>query len=1315
MRIRAIILALLMAVGMSGQELAFRHYSDYDGLWRTAIRALSQDKYGYIWIGADAGLKRFDGISIRSFHTSDDKSVQSVSALLDMGDSLLVGTDDGAYVLDYKSETTHRLNLTAKKGRHKNIHVSSLAADKDNNVWISTMGHGIYQYDTASGTIRNIDFGIDNRVAQVFVDSSNQIWALTAWNPNGGVFLYDKVKRRFEVYKLNGNWSPGVYCMTETGDGTLWLGTWSNGILAFDRSGNVKASSLGQGHKDFALHIHSLTEYRPGILLVGCDNGLIWYDIKNDTSKTYTKISGKPNSISGSFIYPILTDNEGGIWIGTFYSGLNYVSPSHDRFTSFSYKDNANSVNGNIVNRFCEDAHHNIWISSDDGGLNKYNPTTGQFEHILLGNGNMSDNNLHALCIDGDQLWIGTYSAGVYVMDINTRKCKRYMFSRQNSNSLYSNSCYAIYRDSKANIWVATTEGINKYRRETDDFLRIRPGESTITDIDEDNQGHMWFASQSSGIWRFDQKTGKWHNYKGNTTHSVVNCICTEENGRIWAATDDGLLLYDPENERFERIEQFGSTTIFGIVEDNNALWITTNDGLYKYADGKQTMHFDINDGLQSNIFMPNAAMKASNGCIYVGTVNGFNTFYPYQIKTNSRAPKVMITSVEVMNEKVNVGDERLNESLNTASSIELSYQDKMISISFASLSYCMPQKNRYSYILEGFDRQWIMAGNNSKATYTNLSPGTYKFKVKGTNNDGVWSTEEAVLEIVVNPPLYWSMPAKILYVIIIVTLIVYAFRYTLTRERRKHEAQMAKLNEEKELEVRNSKIQFFTTIAHEIRTPVSLIIGPLEKLVKTTASLTDTERSNLRIIDRNAHRLLELVNQLLDFSKVENRSMVVRFRVQNICTMLHAVTERFEPTFAQNGITFKIEMPDPHFTAVIDNEAITKVVSNLLTNARKYTRDFVRLSCHVMPDDNSFAIEVEDNGVGVKPEDKERIFKAFYQSADNKPGTGIGLSIVKNIVDQHHGKVSVSSQPGHGSIFTVVLPVRQDIDSELEMAKDTSVEEEKSSMTEVSTPIQHIIDPIGNSAVLVIDDNDDMLTYLEENISEKYRVITAHDGLEALDKLSGNDVSLIICDWMMPRMDGAEFCRRVRSDAATSHIPFIMLTAKTDVDSKVEGMNVGADAYIEKPFSMSYLEACCLNIMNMRRMLREKYSTNPSEPITEIASSNVDKDFLEKMQKIIEENFSNADLNVNFLADKMCISRSRLFAKIKNLADVSPNEMIQIVRLKKAAQLLAEGNMKVSEVCYTVGFNNPSYFSKCFYKQFGIRPTEVREVKNEK
>lgn len=456
-----------MTVGMSGQDLAFRHYSDYDGLWRNAIRALAQDKYGFIWIGADAGLYRFDGISMRSFHTSDDKSVQSVYALLDMGDSLMVGTDDGAFVLNYRTETLHRLALKPVKGGQKNIHVTSLAVDKDGNVWISTMGHGVFHYATDNGVVKQADVCRNNRVAQVFVDSSNQIWALTAWDANG-LYLFDKATRRFGVYKLNGTWSPSVFCMAESEDGTLWLGTWNDGLVAFDRGGSVKSTYLGSGTKDYALHIHSVTEYRPGVILVGCDNGMVWLDVKNNTSTTYSKLSKTAYPLSGSFVYPILTDNEDGIWVGTFYSGLNYVSSANGRFASFHFLQDANSVNGNVISRFCEDKDHNIWIASDDGGLNKYSPSTGMFEHIVLGNGDMSDNNIHALCIDGDQLWIGTYTGGVYVMDIHTRKCRRYTAS-QNPNSLYVNSCYAIYRDRKSNIWVATTAGINLYRRDTED------------------------------------------------------------------------------------------------------------------------------------------------------------------------------------------------------------------------------------------------------------------------------------------------------------------------------------------------------------------------------------------------------------------------------------------------------------------------------------------------------------------------------------------------------------------------------------------------------------------------------------------------------------------------------------------------------------------------------------------------------------------------------------------------------------------------------------------------------------------------------
>jgi DNA-binding response OmpR family regulator/nitrogen-specific signal transduction histidine kinase len=534
---------------------------------------------------------------------------------------------------------------------------------------------------------------------------------------------------------------------------------------------------------------------------------------------------------------------------------------------------------------------------------------------------------------------------------------------------------------------------------------------------------------------------------------------------------------------------------------------------------------------------------------------------------------------------------------------------------------------------------------------------------------------------------------------------IFYYVHFRLKREEMRHQRELQHMNEQKEKEVREARLNFFTMIAHEIRTPVSLIIGPLEKLKGVTSN------PQLDIIERNAHRLLELVNQLLDFRKVEQQSLNIRFAPQNIYELIKSVSERFAPTFEHNGKQFTVEYPDKHFTAIIDKEAVTKVVSNLLTNANKYTKDDVRLSCIVEPDGERFRICVCDNGVGIREEDRHRIFQPFFQAEGNKPGTGIGLNIVKNIVDLHHGEINVDSELGKGSTFTVILPVMQEVTEDTEKTikeekehfSDNDVTIERTSSDSTNLPLSP--SDSTHPTMLIVDDSEDMVRFLSENFKEKYHVITAGDGIEALDTLKKHEVNIIISDWMMPRMDGAELCRRVRQNLLTSHIPFVMLTAKTDDDSKVTGMDVGADTYIEKPFSLQYLEACIRNILQIRKQLMERFSSQPLEPVTEIAQNSTDNEFLIRMNKIIEENFSNSELNVDFLASRLNISRSGLFAKIKTLADVTPNEMIQIVRLKRAAQLLHEGGHMVSEVGYMVGFSNPSYFSKCFQKQFGIRP----------
>ena len=654
------------------------------------------------------------------------------------------------------------------------------------------------------------------------------------------------------------------------------------------------------------------------------------------------------------------------------------------------------------------------------------------------------------------------------------------------------------------------------------------------------------------------------------------------------------------------------------------------------------------------------------------------------------------------------MGSDKLPLSLSAIPQLDLGHDDTMFSLSFAALSYCSPAKNQYAYMLEGFDADWIYVGAQHKATYTNIPAGEYVFRVKATNNDGLWSPHEACLRIVVHPPFWWSWPARIFYFLLLCGIIYMVMQYRLRKAERQHARELRRMSQKREIEERELRLRFFTMIAHEIRTPLSLIIGPLEAYMRKVA-----RNDALEMIDRNAHRLLELVNQLLDFNKVQQQGLELHYGQYDIAELVEAVAERFAPSMEQRGITFDVVVPQAGFVAIVDREGITKIVSNLLTNALKYTSNHVSLECRVSAGGSHFVIEVSDNGIGISPKEQQKIFSPFYQARDNKPGTGIGLSIVKNIVELHHGEVTVSSAEGKGSCFSVTLPVDCSLG---EAAADCQHNTHGNVLAECGTAepcdANVRVEPSADS-VLLVDDDDDMLRFLSSNFSPHYAVYTASNGAEALDLLRGTMVSMIVSDWMMPVMDGAELCRKIRSDRALSHIPFVLLTAKTDDDSKVEAMQCGADAYIEKPFSLRYLQACIRNMVDMRQSLFRKFTSQPEEKIPEISMSPLDNELLSRMNQLILDNIDNTGLNVSFLADNLGISRSGLFAKVKSITNVTPNEMIQVIRLKKAAELLAQQRYRVNEVCYKVGFNSPSYFAKCFARQFGMTPgAYVEEVR---
>ena len=1161
----------------------------------------------------------------------------------------------------------------------------------------------------------------------MLVDTHNQVWALSN-QAGGGLYRLNKSTDSFELFRLRtaGESKQALHlsgmAMMAAPNGGIYLGTWAQGLYYVDMDGT--ATQLISGSlSNVVNHIHALYNDHGQYILIGSDDGLVKYDIVNKSCSLLSRVNDPIRSAKERFVYSIAGDREGGLWTGTFYGGVTYIPSKtyEDRFQA--YEAGEKGFMGNVVGRFCEDNQHHIWVATDDAGLACYDAVNDKFVDYP-GRSAMSRYNVHGLYAEDGVLWVGTYGNGLIKFNTGTGAQQVYPVDGKGEGT----SCYCIFRDSNRRLWATSMDGASLFDDKKQQFVHVKSFKSVTIDIAEDGQGNVWFATQGSGLWCYHPNKRIWKQYRDaeNDTTTIasnqVNCLCRGPKGEFYLATDHGLCQYMPTTDTFRRINVNAPSQDFtSIVVNQGELWLSSNKGIIRCTLGGEAQVFNRYDGLTGDQFLPNSGLMASDGRIYFGTTQGFNAFYPYQIKVNQVAPPVAITSLEIFNQHVQVGSDKLPESLSHIDQLNLSYDDNMFNISFAALSYVSPEKNLYCYQLEGFDKEWLTT-NEHRVTYTDLPYGTYTFRVKATNNDGLWSQDEAKLKIVIHPPFWWSLPAKLFYLLLIGYLVYFITQSRVKREKRRHQREMEKLEEKQEQEMRDARLQFFTMIAHEIRTPVTLIIGPLENLkeqwkhvtgqLKDGAAMTQT----LEVIDRNAQRLLLLVNQLLDFNKVQQKGMQVHFRLQNISKMMHAVAERFEPTLHQKGAKFEVEYPADDFAAIIDSEAITKVISNLMTNATKYTNNYVRLSCRILEGGEQFRIEVEDNGMGIGDDEKDKIFAAFYQARDNKPGTGIGLNIVKNLVDAHHGMVEVKSEWGKGSTFIVTLPVNQ---------KDAVVEEADEQVMDLDMQDGNVADPKTSDAkaqtskedeplqpsMLIVDDDADMRNFIKAHFEKSYVVYTAENGKEALLELEKHQVSLIVSDWMMPELDGSEFCKQVRKNPNISHLPFVMLTAKTDNASKTEGMNCGADIYIEKPFSMKYLEASVRNLIEMRRLLQSKFSHMPLEPIEKIATSEVDNEFLAKMNQIIEDNLSNPELNVVFLAGQLGMSRSSLFNKIRGLADVTPNEMIQLVKLKKAARLLKDGHYRVSEVSYMVGFSSPSYFAKCFQKQFGVKPMDFANL----
>ena len=954
----------------SGAQLAaidpmVRSITMDNGLPSNAVRSVVQGSKGYMWFGTDNGLCRFDGYDVKTYYNPFTTVDQFVSALTACEEGLLVGCNNGAYLFCNATDRFQKLSdkITAP--------VLNFSLDGDQNVWISTNGQGVFRYNRTTHELHQYPMkNIQGKVQSTLVDANNQVWMLCNQG-EASIYHLNKSTDQFEAFPLKGDATMfhGM-AMLATPDGNVYVGTWENGLYKLNADGS--AEQLISGTLSNAVHhIHQLYCNDNKSLLIASDDGLVQYDIQNRIWHMLSEVNNPSRSTSERFVYGIADDNEGGIWVTTFYGGVNYLPSTSFEERFHAYSARLGGLRGNVVGRFFEDRQHRIWIATDDAGLDCFNPQTNSFVSYP-GKAAMGKYNVHALFADENDLWVGTYGNGVIRMNMATGAQQVF---QTDGRMVSGSNAYCIYRDRKNRLWAATMDGANLFDEGQQKFSKIKLFKSLTIDIKEDPQGNVWFATQGGGLWRLD-KNNAWKQYKhveNDSTSLVsdqVNCLVIGEKGQLYAATGEGLCEFLPSKGIFRRISIDAPSQDFtSLVISQGVMWISTSKGIVKYTPGEPVQLFNKYDGLTCDQFMPNAGLLASDGRIYFGSTRGFNCFYPYLVKINQVAPPVAITSVELFGQPIEAGSDQLEKSLSHAAELNLSHNENTINISFAALSYVSPEKNQYAYKLEGVDKDWIYT-HEHRANYTNLPAGTYTFLVKATNNDGVWSKNEAKLKIVVHPPFWWSLPAKILYLLLIGYAIYWFMQSRLKREKRRHQEELDQLELKQDQEMRDARLQFFTMIAHEIRTPVTLIIGPLESLKEywkqVSGKLSDGETitQTLSVIDRNAQRLLQLVNQLLDFNKVQQKGMQVHFRLNNISKLMHAVAERFAPTFEQKSIRLDVDYPADELVAMIDQEAITKVISNLMTNALKYTEDYVRLSCRLLEDGNHFRIEVEDNGL---------------------------------------------------------------------------------------------------------------------------------------------------------------------------------------------------------------------------------------------------------------------------------------------------------------------------------------------------------------
>ena len=1299
----------------------FKNLSIRNGLSQNTVNAILQDRKRFMWLGTKDGLNRYDGLSFRKFKhdAANPRSIGNsfiTSLYEDFNGNIWVGTDAGVYIYYPEKEAFEEFDCQSLEKTRIERSVSMIAGDKQGRVWIAVEAQGMFCYDTRQKLLRNYPLSeISSNIKCFTFDSGGTLWLgfygdglyyskdnLATVHPYGSP---EDGKREFE---------GGVITKIVQGNyNCLYIGSVKEGVSELNLTSGQVRNLLAIDESGESIFCRDLLPYSDNELWIGTESGIYIYNLRTAQFIHLRASLYDSYSLSDNAIYALYKDREEGLWIGSYFGGVDYYPRQYTYFAKYYPKNIANSLHGKRVREFCRADDGTLWIGTEDGGLNHFNPKTKEF-HFFEPSAGFT--NIHGLCMDGSHLWVGTFSKGLRVIDTRTGVVLRTYTEGHTPHSLNDNSIFSICRTSAGEIYLGTLFGLLRYNRTQDSFDCIPElNGKFVYDIKEDSYGNLWLATYANGAYCYDVSVRRWKNYvfdaedERSLPYDKVLSVFEDSYRQIWLTTQGGgFCLFHPDTETFTRYglkDGLPNDVVYQIVEDDDRfLWLTTNNGLVRFDPKTMEMKvFSTANGLPTNQFNYRSGFKDEAGNIYLGSINGFVAFDPRTFAENRQVPAVAITDFLLFNKEVPVGetDSPLKSSITFSDKVVLTADQNSFSFRIAALSYQAPRMNKLMYKLEGFDEGWLTIGESPLVTYSNLGYGDYVFKVKASNSDGVWNEQETSLHLSILPPFYLSGWAYCFYVLFFMGCLVCVIFYFKRRNYRKQHRQMEMLEQEKEREVYHAKIDFFTNVAHEIRTPLTLIKGPLENIILKKEVDSET-KEDLYIMKQNTERLLNLTNQLLDFRKTETRGFRLNFTECDVVAVLRETYLRFTSLAKQKGLDFILELPQECFMADVNQEALTKIISNLLNNGVKYASTYLRISLET--DEKVFHIRTFNDGEMIPDTMKEEIFKPFVRldkEDEVTTGTGIGLALSRSLAELHQG--SLMMEKGEEvNCFCLTLPVNQDSTITLSAENVSQVEENSCGWEQEETDTKE-----KKPMILVVEDNPDMLAFIRKQLTTEYSVLTAMNGIEALAVLDNHYVNLVVSDVMMPQMDGFELCKTIKSDLSYSHIPVVLLTAKTNIQSKIEELELGADAYIEKPFSVEYLLANISSLIHNREKLRQTFAKSPFVAANTMALTKADEEFIWKLNDIIQANLHNPEFSMEDMADALKMSRSSFYRKIKGVLDLSPNEYLRLERLKQAAQLLKEGKSRVNEICYTVGFNSPSYFSKCFLKQFGVLPKD--------